>query len=208
MSTEPQILHVCADRGVEDEVLSGYGDVTRVSIDPHKNPYSDVVQGDVRHMPVSGGWDLGVFQPPCTKWSSMVHISGDPDDHPNLIPDCRRSGKELCDEYIIENVPASPLNRPVNLNGQQFGMPFPWKRSFEVSYDVPPAPPIQSRFGETPESKSFADNDGWPGTKREWKTFKGYSHDWNARALKRTAVPRPMVDYLMRPLVRGWERGD
>lgn len=208
MTDDPQILHVCADHGVEDEVLSAYGDVTRVSIDPRQNPYSDVIQGDVRNLPVADGWDLGVFQPPCTRWSPMTHISGEPEDHPNLIPECRDAGEGLCDEYIIENKLDAPLERPVALDGRQFGMPFPWKRGFEVSYDVPDAPPMQSALGQTRESEGFADNGGWPGTKRVWQTFKGYSHDWNARPLKRTAVPRPMLDYLLRPLVRRWNRDD
>jgi len=208
MSATPQILHVCADHGVEDEVLSAYGDVTRVSIDPRENPYSDVIQGDVRALPVRSGWDLGVFQPPCTRWSPMTNISGEPEDHPNLIPDCRQAAEDLCDEYLIENKLEAPLQDPVKLDGRQFGMPFPWRRGFEVSYDVPLPPARQQALGKTPESESFAANDGWPGTKQEWKTFKHYSHDWNARPLKRSAVPRPMLDYLLRPLVRRWGRDD
>jgi len=33
-----KIAHIYADTGIEDEVLSTYGEVTRVGIDPDPNP--------------------------------------------------------------------------------------------------------------------------------------------------------------------------
>lgn len=37
---------------------------------------------------------------------------------------------------------------------------------------------------------------------------KGYSHGWPSEPLKKSAIPRPYLNYLLRPLVDDWDGND
>jgi len=198
------ILHVFADTGVECEVFSGYGTVTRLGIDAKPNPYTDeVIVADAHDADehLSRAFDLGVFHPPCQSWTPGSQMQGTSDDHPNLIPLARSIAREFCDEWIIENVPQAPLHNPTVLNGGMFGLPLHYERAFETSYRVL-EPPRQTQLGRP--NNAFAEhhaNGGFQGSKALWKSAKGYSHDWPSKPLKRSAIPRAYINYLLRPLL-------
>ena len=119
-----KILHVFADTGVECEALSAYGSVTRVGIDPTDNPYTDeLIAADARELELDRTFDLGLFHPPCQRWSKAAGKPIPREDHPNLIPLARELGERYCENYIIENVPNAPLKDPIKLNGTMFGLP-------------------------------------------------------------------------------------
>ena len=201
--TSWRIVHVFADTGVECEVLSGYGNVTRLGIDADPNPYTDqTIKADARDAAdhLKGEYDLGVFHPPCQPWTPGAQQHGTTDDHPNLIPLARSIARDYCDEWIIENVPQAPLRDPVTLNGGMFGLPLHYERSFETSYHVA-QPRRQTRLTEHETFDKHHDTGGWFGDKSIWKSVKGYSHDWPAKPLKRSAIPRPYINYLVRPLL-------
>lgn len=197
-----KILHCFADTGIECEVLSGYGRVTRVGIDPSPNPYTDeLIEADARNVTFERTFDLGVFHPPCQQWTPGAAMQGTRDNHDNLIPVARELGREYCDNWVIENVPRAPLHSPVVLNGGMFGLPLHYERGFETSYHVP-EPPRQTQLGRP--NNVFSEhhaNGGFQGNKQLWKSAKGYSHDWPAKALKRSAIPRAYLEYLIRPLL-------
>jgi hypothetical protein len=197
-----EILHVFADTGVECEALSAYGSVTRVGIDPDPNPYTDeLITADARDVSFDRTFDLGLFHPPCQAWTNGAQMHGTAADHDNLIPVARDLGRAYCDEWVIENVPKAPLRDPTVLNGEMFGLPLHYERAFETSYRVP-EPPRQTQLGRP--NNEFADHHdtgGWQGSVKLWKSAKGYSGDYNVRALKRTAIPRAYLNYLIRPLL-------
>jgi len=193
------IVHIYADTGVEDEVLHTFGQVLRVGIDPDPNPFSTVVQADARDPPVSGGFDLAVAHPKCQRWSVATPGGGsDPDDHPNQIPDARRTCQDLADHYIIENVPKAPLRDPVVFNGGMFGMGIHYPRAFETTFSVP-RPRQVPRFSPDrgPLAEQGKQGNAWVGTNDGWRLAKGYAHDWPARDLKRHAVPAPYLRRLL-----------
>jgi len=196
------ILHVFADTGVECEALSAYGDVTRVGIDPTPNPYTDtLIEADAREVSFDRAFDLGVFHPPCQQWTPGARMNGTTNDHENLIPVARELARSYCEEWIIENVPDAPLNDPVVLNGGMFGLPLHYERAFETSYHVPD-PPRQTQLGRP--SGAFEKHHrtgGWQGSVELWKSVKGYTHEWPSRPLKRSAIPRAYINYLVRPLL-------
>jgi len=197
------ILHVFADTGVECEVFSGYGTVTRLGIDAKPNPYTDeVIVADAHDADkqLSREFDLGVFHPPCQSWTPGSQMQGTTADHPNLIPLARSIAQEFCDEWIIENVPQAPLHDAVVLNGGMFGLPLHYERAFETSYHVP-QPRRQTRLSEHETFDKHHETGGWYGDKSIWKSVKGYSHDWPSEALKRSAIPRAYINYLLRPLL-------
>ena len=197
-----QVLHCFADTGVECEVLSAYGKVTRVGINPTRNPYTDaVIQADVRDLELDETYDLGLFHPPCQRWTPGAQQSGTASSHENLIPVARNAAQKHCREWIIENVPQAPLRDPITLNGSMFGLPLYYERCFETSYHVP-QPRQQTRLTDPPEKLQEHHETGhWNGDKHLWKSVKGYTHDWPSRTLKRNAIPRAYMNYLLRPLL-------
>jgi hypothetical protein len=192
------IIHLFADVGIEDEVLSSFGAVTRVGIDPQENPFSTVIKADARDPPINAEFDLAVAHPECPRWSKSTHGTGDPEDHPNQIPEARSVCKDLADHYIIENVPQAPLRSPVKLTGGMFGLPIHYPRAFETSFKMPqPDPQQRFRPSAGPLKEQGDPGSAWAGKTEGWRLAKGYRHNWSGRGLKRHAVP---VAYLTRLL--------
>jgi len=197
------ILHCFADEGIESEALAAYGDVTRVGLDPQDTPYTrTLIQADAREVNFNQEFDLGLFHPPCQRWAVGSYTSGDPKDrHDNLIPVAREIAQEHCKNWIIENVPQAPLKDPVFLDGRMFGSPLVYERAFETNYHVP-QPPRQKTFAQVSEGiQTHHENGGFQGSKQEWKSLKGYTGEYNSRSLKREAIPRAYINYLIRPLL-------
>jgi len=185
-----QILHCFADRGAENPCLSRYGTVTRVGIDPCSNDYSQALKADARLLPFSQEteFDLGVFHPPCTRWSDMPDSA---DDAPNLIPVARDVAQTYCKHWIIENKPKAPLRNPVVLDGHMFNLGIAWERAFETSFDVE-QPRQQDRLTET--SPFFYSNRSaeW------WASVKGSSVEFPKEHLAKNTIPAAYLDYLLR----------
>jgi len=196
------ILHVFADTGVESEALAAYGNVTRVGIDPVDNPYTDtLITADARELELNQTYDLGLFHPPCQSWTPGARMNGTTENHPNLIPVAREIAKRYTDNWIIENVPGAPLNDATVLNGGMFGLPLHYERAFETSYHIP-KPPRQTQLGRPNDKfERHHENGGFQGQIELWKSVKGYSHNWPSKPLKRSAIPRAYINYLVRPLL-------
>jgi hypothetical protein len=197
-----RVLHAFADEGIEAEALAAYGQVTRVGLDPQDTPYTDeVIQADARDVRFDRTFDLGLFHPPCQRWTPGAQMQGTDGDHDNLIPVARELAREYCDEWIIENVPQAPLHNPVTLNGGMFGLPLHYERAFETSYHVDQPRNQQRLCGGHEIFDEFHATGGWKGSKELWKSAKGYTGDYQARSLKRAAIPRAYINYLIRPLL-------
>jgi hypothetical protein len=192
-----KILHCFADEGVESELLADYGEVYRIGLDVSDNNRSHAIQADAKTLPFKDSvtFDLGLFHPPCTKWSEMP--SADTENAPNLIPQAREIAQQHCSDWIIENKPRAPLDDPVYLSGDMFGLPVDYKRAFETSFPVE-QPPEQARFKESPGQPFFYTEYG----KEWWATAKGYSPRYSAKHLSRNAVPRSYLNYLLRAWIQ------
>lgn len=194
---EPLIYHLFADVGVESEPLSAYGQVVRVGLDPVDTNESEPVRGDVRHLPLRKGADLAVLHPPCQRWASQTAIDGDPEDHEDLIPLAREIGQEYAVDYVIENVPDAPLEDPIVLDGQMFGLPIRYRRAFEASFQVY-TPPVQATLADGGALAQHSDLGDWGGSKALWRSVKQVEGDYPARDLKRSGIPAPYIHHLMR----------
>jgi len=196
-----KILHCFADEGVESEALAAYGEVTRVGLDPEDTPFTDhLIQADARGVEFDATFDLGLFHPPCQQWAAATHIDGNRSEHDNLIPEARILANKYCNEWIIENVPQAPLNNPVKLNGGMFGSPLHYERAFETSYHID-QPRNQTRITNTDTFSHHHETGHFNGTTQEWKSVKGYTGEYNSKSLKREAIPRAYINYLIRPLL-------
>jgi hypothetical protein len=191
------ILHAFADEGIETEALAPYGEVTRVGLDPQDTTYTHrVIQSDVRDLDLDTTFDLGLFHPPCYKWTQR-HA----EDAENLIPAAREVAREYCDEWIIENQPDAPLHDPVILKGEMFGLPVAYERAFETSYPVE-----QPSYRGSYEYRHRVENTR---PKSYWGAVKGYSHgEYDGQMLATNATPRAYIDWLLQPLLHEDARPD
>lgn len=209
-----EILHVFADWGVESEVLATFGTVHRVGLNPRDTNESEPFECDARQLlsdppeqiAATAPYDLVLLHPPCTKFADMTSISGDPDDHENLIPLAREIGAELGGEWIVENKPkglgvteghtgVTKTLRGTNvvvLSGNQFNIPLAYSRAFEASFALshPPEPTNM----ETEVSPYFYSDRSteW------WKMTKGYSGPYPKTPVAKSAVPAPYIRWLCR----------
>jgi len=196
-----KILHCFADEGIESEALAAYGSVTRVGLEPKDNQHTDeLIACDVREWEPQETFDLGLFHPPCQKWAPGAQMQGTTENHDNLIPVAREVARNCCDEWIIENVPQAPLHQAVTLNGGMFGLPLHYERAFETSYHVD-QPRQQTRLSGPGGFERHHKNGGFQGGKQLWKSAKGYTGEYSAKSLKREAIPRAYINYLVRPLL-------
>lgn len=196
MMNETLILHCFADIGVESEPLSAYGTVVRVGHDARPGGNGHAITADARELPFDDvRFALGLFHPPCTKWADMPNANAE-GDAPNYIPLCREIANEYCDHYIIENKPKAPLNDPVRLNGDVFGLPIEYDRAFETSFHVE-QPPAHHTFGTEVSTYFYSDR-----SKQWWRSVKGVSGDYPKQELAKSGTPSAYIHYLCREWLR------
>ena len=195
-----KILHGFADYGAESEALAAYGHVTRATINPVPNRWSDAIAADLSdpdRVPFEPDeFHLAVLHPPCTAYSSMPDANKH-GDAPELIEEAREIGERYAENYIIENKPNAPLRDPVVLDGRMFGLPIQYKRGFETSFPVP-QPPRNARLGESPESSPFYFSER---SAEWWRAAKGgLVGDYPKEHLAKNSIPLPFIHHL----ARGW----
>ena len=195
------IYHIFADRGIESEVLEGFGRVVRVGLDPLPG-YGEPVKADARACPLQPGADLAVLHPPCTRWSEMTSIDGNPEDHPDLIDTARQLGAELADHWIIENVPKAPLDDPTIFNGRMFGLPIDYERAFETSFRVPEPPRYVRLDKQATSPYLYASH-----SKEWWAAAKGYSNEHPKQPIAKNCIPAAYLRYLLRWWLEALDRG-
>jgi DNA (cytosine-5)-methyltransferase 1 len=75
--------------------------------------------------------------PPCQRYSRMSSCRpGLAGDYPDLVGATRERLELTGKPYVIENVPGAPLNNPIMLCGQMFGLDLYRHRNFETNFDV------------------------------------------------------------------------
>jgi len=192
-----KILHAFADEGVETEALAAYGDVVRVGLDPQDTPYTyDTVAMDLRDFNPTITFDLGLFHPPCYKWTQR-----NAEDAENLIPAAREFAQDHCEEWIIENQPDAPLYNPTILKGEMFGLPVAYERAFETSYKVE-QPSYRSGYTYRHRVENTR-------PKAYWGAVKGYSHEpYNGQVLATNSTPRAYIEWLLQPLLHSDAKPD
>lgn len=217
----PTLLHCFADRGAESDALDFYGEVVRVGIDPSDENRSHPIRADA-HVTRSEGehgfpirddvtFDFGLFHPVCTKWAATTSISGDPEEHVDMIPSARQIARRYCKYYAIENVPRAPLVDPVVLNGRMFGLPVDYERAFETNFHVP-QPPRYDRFLTRDGTSHNAETSTFFFSERSaawWGSVKQYDPDlYPKEHLAKNTVPAPYVHYVCRHWLRAYEEDE
>jgi DNA (cytosine-5)-methyltransferase 1 len=142
-------------------------DVVGVDIKPQPHYPFDFVLGDALgtlswHLAAqrmrTPRFDAIHASPPCQRWLGVPGALGE--EYPDLLTPVREMLRESGSVYVIENVPAAPLDGLI-LCGSTFGLPIIRHRRFEASFDIGLAPSLcrQSSWGrgtEHPGTYPFA----------------------------------------------------
>lgn len=136
---KPRLLDLfCGAGGCSVGYARAGFEVVGIDIAPQPNYPFAFVQGDALRPPV----DLAVFDvihasPPCQAYTSMSNrwrgAGGLADERPDLIDAAREVIRATGKPYVMENVRCSPLNNPIELTGEMFGLLVHRPRLFECS---------------------------------------------------------------------------
>lgn len=126
LGRQPRLLDLfCGAGGCSAGYARAGFAVTGVDLAPQGHyPYFDLIQDDallvLDDRAFISQFDVIHASPPCPRYSSLTHVSGNRDNHPDLVAPVRdlliASGKP----YIIENVVGAPLLDPIVLCGSMF----------------------------------------------------------------------------------------
>jgi DNA (cytosine-5)-methyltransferase 1 len=148
-------------------------------------------------------YDLIHASPPCLRWSVTGKSWGPENNlrHPDLVGPIRDILQRWGGPYVIENIPAAPLQNPVRLCGTQFGLGVFRHRDFECSFPV--AQPAHSKHqGYVGDGRHFTltghpggSVDGWrKGTLADWR--KAIDIDWMLGLELAQAIPPAFTKYI------------
>lgn len=115
-------------------------EVVGVDLSPQPSYPFEFVQADIRRIFQSDFWrdfDAIHVSPPCPRFSTITVVAGDPEDHPNLIPETRDFLTSTSLPWVIENVPGAPLLDPLLLCGSMFHLSLRRHRLFEANFPIP-----------------------------------------------------------------------
>ena len=156
-------------------------DVTGVDIAPQPNYPFSFVQDDAVNFLSKFGADFDVIHasPPCQAHSALGKGTNDnSDEYPDFLEQTREALQALGKPYVIENVAGAPLNDPITLCGEMFGLRVIRHRMFECSPKLTQPKHIKHRgrvagwrHGEKFDGPYFAvyGNGGGKGNIDEWR---------------------------------------
>jgi DNA (cytosine-5)-methyltransferase 1 len=137
---KPRLLDLYCGAGGASAGYDRVGfEVTGVDINPQKNYPFHFNQGDALEFLYEYGhyFDAIHASPPCQRHSAMSNCRpGLAEKYPDLIDATRQALLEFNKPWVIENVPGSPLNNPITLCGQMFGLELYRHRLFESNIDL------------------------------------------------------------------------
>lgn len=127
-------LFCCAGGASMGYYRAGF-DVTGVDIKPQPHYPFRFIQADALTVDLSG-YDAYHASPPCQSYSISKHMQG-VKGADKLIPEIRSRLINTQKPFVIENVPGSPLENPVELSGMSFGIKIIRRRLFELhGFDI------------------------------------------------------------------------
>jgi len=101
-------------------------DVTGVDIKAHPDyPYTLVIEDVLKFITQDNwhdGYDVIHASPPCPRYSSITHVSGNPENHPDLVPVMIEVLTATGKPWVIENVMGAPMLGSAIVCGSSFGL--------------------------------------------------------------------------------------
>ena len=123
MKRRPRLLDLfCGAGGCSMGYHRAGFDVIGVDLHPQKNYPFEFVQADAMTFPLDG-FDVIHASPPCQAYSvtRSIHNGNEKrSKHPDLVAEVRARLLSARQPFVIENVPGSPLFKPIMLCGTMF----------------------------------------------------------------------------------------
>jgi len=136
--------------------------------------------------------------PPCQRYSPLVNVTDKEkrDRYPDHIPAVRAALKKSKIPYIIENVPGAPLEDPLMLCGEVFGLEVVRHRLFETDLPLFSRGCRHTRGGTvTGKYVAFRRDREYPRrSEREYRTAMRV--EWMTTKESRQAIPPAYTRYL------------
>lgn len=111
-------------------------EVTGVDLNPQPSYPFDFHRADAVEYPFTADFDFVWASPPCQAFTAYKRRPRHVTPRPNFIPPVREKLKSWGGLWVIENVPAAPLEKPFQLCGSSFGLDVRRHRIFEASFPV------------------------------------------------------------------------
>ena len=131
---KPKVLDLGCKAGGASKGLEQAGfDVTGLDIEPQPHYPFPFILADMMTHPLEG-YDCYWASPPCERWSSCVNPTGGKEwrlKHPDLITPMRQRLLEMGKPFVLENVPGSPLQNYIKVDGTMVGIRTIKERWFE-----------------------------------------------------------------------------
>jgi DNA (cytosine-5)-methyltransferase 1 len=205
---KPRLLDLFSGAGGAGTGYARAGfDVTGVDIAPQPNYPFFFVQMDAIEFVKQFGHRFDVIHasPPCQAHSALGKGTNDnSEDYPDFLADTRAALDLLGKPYVIENVAGAPLNNPITLCGEMFGLRVIRHRLFESNLTVEQPTHIKHRgrvagwrHGEKFDGPYFAvyGNGGGKGSLDEWRT--AMDMPWAQTKLEiAEAIPPAYTEYI------------
>jgi len=185
-------------------------DVVGVDIAPQPHYPFEFHQGDALKYLLEHWREFDHFHasPPCQAFTNAQKIRGN--DHPDYIEATRRAFDLIRRasprrQTVIENVPGSPLERPVTLCGADFGLTTYRHRLFECSFDAKRPVPHEehvaplAKMGRPPKPGEFMHVVGHFFGVREARAAMGI--DWMSRDELAESIPPAYTEWIGRQLL-------
>jgi DNA (cytosine-5)-methyltransferase 1 len=163
------------------------------------------VQADALTYPLEG-FDAYHASPPCQKFSKAVNVRVDHIErrhkHPDLIDATRVYLLATAKPFVIENVPASPLEDYIKLHGTMFGLKTNKERWFELhGFEILLLPARHSSTKGKVKSGEFVgimQHSKYPNERyRKDELAAGYEIEWGCtRHELRQAIPPAYTEYI------------
>lgn len=195
-TTKPRLLDLfCGAGGASAGYWQAGFDVTGVDIRPQPRYPFQFVQADALEYierPDFRSFDVIHASPPCQRYSTMTKRWGREDEHVDLIAQLRAYLMFSDAPAVIENVPGSPLRKPIMLCGSMFGLGVRRHRMFESN--VPLGQPKCDHAGQGRVVGVYGHSGG--SSKRDGLSFGGVQSwreamqiDWMTRDELAQSIP-------------------
>ena len=204
--TRPRLLDLysCAGGAAVGYHRAGF-EVVGVDIAFQKNYPYEFHQGDALKYLLEHWQEFDAIHasPPCQAFTNAQRIQGR--DHPDYITATRSALQLIGKPWIIENVPGSPLNNPVELCGAMFRLTTYRHRLFEsnIQLTTPPHPMHEAptaKMGRRPAPGEFMHVVGHFSGINEARHAMGI--DWMSRDEMSEAIPPAYTEHLGRQLIQ------
>ena len=197
-------------------------EIVGVDIQPQPRYPFKFMQGDWSEVGVCKHWDFVWASPPCQHYSEALNCRpGYAEKHPDLVEAVRQTLMNCEVQYVIENVPRSPLLNPVTLCGLNFGLKVFRHRWFEASFPIATMEHVRHKKGATVRGEMFSvfghfggghryytKKNGEKvkflrGTLKQWGDAMGI--DWMERKELAQAIPPAYSRYIAEQFSKGAE---